>query len=463
MTLTERGGQTTEATIRPTVARLRQTYRDGRTRPVAWRIGQLDALHQMIVEREADFVAALAEDLSRGRTEAWLADLAPVVTEIKYARKHVHTWVRPARVRAPLAVQPGRAWVVREPLGVVGVIGPWNYPIYLLLAPLVGALAAGNCAVIKPSEQTPAVSAALARLVPEYLDGDAVAIVEGGKAESLRLIDQGLDHLCFTGSPEVGKVIMAAAAEYLTPVTLELGGKCPVIVAEDAAVKSAARRVALAKALNSGQTCAAPDYVLVHRAVRDRFLAELDRALDKYATRHPLPLVNERRAQRIAELLDRAGGKRVRGGSVDVARHRAEMTVIVDPDPASELMREEIFGPVLPVITVDSLDDAIAHVNAGPKPLAVYAFTSDRSVEERVIDEISNGGTVINHLVLHLLAPGLPFGGVGHSGMGAYHGRWGFESFSHRKAVLRKPVRPDPWFQYPPYSKLKERLLRAVF
>jgi aldehyde dehydrogenase (NAD+) len=228
-------------------------------------------------------------------------------------------------------------------------------------------------------------------------------------------------------------------------------------------VKVAARRVALAKALNSGQTCAAPDYVLVHRAVRDRFLAELDRALDKYATRRPLPLVNERRAQRIADLLARGRGKVVRGGNVDVAQHRAEMTVIVDPDPSSELMREEIFGPVLPVVTVDSLDDAIAHVSAGPKPLAVYAFTSSREVEKRVVDEISNGGTVINHLVLHLLAPGLPFGGVGNSGMGAYHGRWGFETFSHRKAVLRKPIRPDPWFQYPPYSRLKERLLRAVF
>jgi aldehyde dehydrogenase (NAD+) len=462
MTLTEHGPQATDATIPAVVSRLRETFRAGRTRPLRWRIGQLDALHRMLVEREADFVAALTADLGRRRTEAWLDDLAPIGTELRYARKHVATWVRPTRVRPPLAVQPARAWVQPEPLGVIGLIGPWNYPIYLLLAPLVGALAAGNCAVIKPSEQTPTVSATLARLVPDYLDRDAVAIVEGGRTESLELIDQGLDHLCFTGSPEVGKQIMAAAAKHLTPVTLELGGKCPVIVAEDAAVKAAARRVAFAKVLNSGQTCVAPDYVLVHRDVRDRFLAELDRAFDRYATRQPLPLVHERRAQRIAELISGAHGKLARGGKVDTSRHRAEMTVITDPDLSSELMREEIFGPVLPVVTIDSLDEAIAHVNAGPKPLAVYVFTSSSANEKRVVDEISNGATVINHLVLHLLAPTLPFGGVGNSGMGSYHGRWGFDTFSHGKAVLRKPVRPDPWFQYPPYTKLKERLLRAV-
>jgi aldehyde dehydrogenase (NAD+) len=463
MTLAEHPPQASAATIPGTVARLRGTYRSGRTRPVAWREAQLDALLRMVTEGEPDLGGALASALGRGRTEAWLDDLAPVISELKYARKQLPGWVRPKRVRVPLTVAPGRAWVHPEPLGVIGIIGPWNYPVYLLLAPLVGALAAGNCAVLKPSEHTPTVSATLARLVPQYLDRDAVAVVEGAAPQSLELVDQGLDHVCFTGSPEVGKVIMAAAAKHLTPVTLELGGKSPVIVAEDAPVRAAARRVAFAKVLNSGQTCVAPDYVLVHRAVRDRFVAELNRALDTYATGRDLPLVHARRAQRIAELIAGARGELARGGQVDTAAHRAEMTVIVDPDPSSELMGEEIFGPVLPVVTVDSLDEAIAHVTAGPKPLAVYAFTRSREVEKRIVDEISNGGTVINHLVLHLLAPGLPFGGVGNSGMGAYHGRWGFDTFSHQKAVLRKALRPDPWFQYPPYTRLKERLLRAVF
>jgi aldehyde dehydrogenase (NAD+) len=443
------------------VERLRATYRSGRTRPLEWRYAQLEALERLMTEREQDFVDALVTDLGRNRVDAWLADLAPVTAESKYARKHLRSWVKPERTRLPISVLPGKGWVQREPLGVVGIIGPWNYPVFLLLAPLVGALAAGNCAVIKPSEHTPSVSAVLARLLPEYLDADALAVVEGAAAETQQLIDQALDHCFFTGGPEIGKAIMAAAAKHLTPVTLELGGKSPVIVADDAVIKVAARRVAFAKSLNSGQTCIAPDYVLVDRRVRDQFVDELQIALNTFVPDDTMPLVHERRASRIRELIGSAGGTVVRGGRVE--QKGAAMTVVVDPDPSSELMSEEIFGPVLPVVSVDSIDEAIGRVNAGPKPLAVYLFSSSRANEKRVLDEISNGGTVINHLIYHVLAPGLPFGGVGNSGMGAYHGRYGFETFSHRKAVLRKPARPDPSIVYPPYNKLKQRLLRAVF
>ena len=464
MTLTEvpAAAPATEA-IAAVVSRLRETYRGGRTRSIAWRIGQLEALERMMDEREADFVAALGQDLGRNPVDAWLADLAPVVAESKYARKHLHSWIRPQKSKLPISVMPGKAWVQFEPLGVVGIIGPWNYPVFLLLSPLVGAIAAGNCAVIKPSEHVPSVSALLARLLPQYLDAETVAVVEGAADETQELIDQALDHVFFTGGPEIAKAIMAGAAKHLTPVTLELGGKSPVIVADDAAVKVAARRVAWTKSLNSGQTCIAPDYVLVDRRVRDQFVAELNTAIDTFKVNEQLPLVHERRANRIGELISGAGGRIVRGGKVDQAKHSAELTVIVDPDPGSELMNEEIFGPVLPVVTVDSFDQAIAHVNRGEKPLAVYLFSSSRAKEERVLAEISNGGTVINHLLFHVLAPGLPFGGVGNSGMGAYHGKYGFETFSHRKAVLRKPTRPDPAILYPPYTKLKERLLRTVF
>jgi aldehyde dehydrogenase (NAD+) len=445
------------------VDRLRKTFRSGRTRPIEWRLSQLEALERMLAEREKDFVAAVVADLGRNEVDAWLADVAPVLAEAKYARKHLRTWVKPQRTKVPLAAQPGRAWVQWEPLGVAGIIGPWNYPVFLLLSPLVGAIAAGNCSVIKPSEHTPAVGALLARLLPQYLDPDTVAVVEGAAAETLELIDQALDHCFFTGSPEVGKHIMAAAAKHLTPVTLELGGKSPVIVADDAAVHVAARRIAYAKSINSGQTCIAPDYVLVDRKVREEFVAELKIAIDKFRLDTPMPLVHERRAGRIQELIGSAGGRVVHGGTVDTAAHTAELTVIVDPDGSSELMAEEIFGPVLPVVTVDSFDEAVATVNAGAKPLAVYLFSNSRDKERRVLAEISNGGTVINHLVFQVLAPGLPFGGVGNSGMGAYHGRWGFETFSHRKGVLRKPTRPDPNLLYPPYNRIKERLLRAVF
>jgi aldehyde dehydrogenase (NAD+) len=316
--------------------------------------------------------------------------------------------------------------------------------------------------VLKPSEHTPTVSALLADVVPRYLDPDAVAVVEGGAAETQQLLDQKLDHAFFTGGPEIAKAIMTAAAKHLTPVTLELGGKSPVIVAADADVTIAARRVVWTKSVNSGQTCLAPDYVLVDRSVRDEFVAAVRAAISELLPQDELPLVHERRAQRIAELIAGAGGTLVCGGAVEPSRKRATMTVIVDPDPASDLMREEIFGPVLPIVTVDSLDDAIERVRQGEKPLAVYLFSSSRTAEKRVLAELSNGATVINHLVLQAITPGLPFGGVGNSGMGAYHGRWGFDTFSHRKAVLRKKAHPDPKLMYPPYTKIRQRFMRAI-
>jgi aldehyde dehydrogenase (NAD+) len=449
--------------IPDTVARLRATFRSGRTRPVEWRMAQLDAIDRLLAEREADIAKALADDLGRPAVDAWLADVAPVVGEVKYAKKKLRSWLRPVKVATPVSLKPGKAWYQYEPLGVVLIIGPWNYPVHLVLAPLVGAVAAGNCAILKPSEHTPACSRLLAELVPQYLDPEAVAVVEGAADETQQLLDQALDHCFFTGGPEIGKLVMAGAAKHLTPVTLELGGKSPVIVADDAKVKVAAKRVAWAKLLNSGQTCVAPDYVLVDRRIRDEFVDELTNAIGAFHKDADLPIVSTRQAGRVAGLVAKAGGKTVRGGKVDPDKKRAELTVVVDPDAESDLMREEIFGPVLPVVTVDSMDDAIAHVNQGPKPLALYLFSESRANEDRVLGEISNGGTVVNHLMYHLLAPELPFGGVGNSGMGAYHGKWGFETFSHRKAVLRKPTWPDPALAYPPYTKIKQKIMRKIF
>jgi aldehyde dehydrogenase (NAD+) len=449
--------------IPDTVAQLRATFRSGRTRPVEWRLAQLEAIVRLVKEREADFARALEKDLGRPRVDAWLADLAPVTGEAEYAIKHLQRWVKPTKVKVPLGVAPAKAWYQYEPLGVALIIGPWNYPLHLVLAPLVAAVAAGNCAVLKPSEHTPECSRVLAELVPQYLDTEAVAVIEGAADTTQQLLDQALDHCFFTGGPEIAKHIMAGAAKHLTPVTLELGGKSPVIVTADANVRVAARRVAFAKLLNSGQTCVAPDYVLVDRSVRDKFVIELNKAFDKFSQSPQLPIVNSRQAARIAGLVEHGGGKVVRGGTVDAVLNRGQLTVIVDPDADSDLMREEIFGPVLPLVTVDSMDDAIEHVLQGPKPLAVYLFSENRADEARVLAEISNGGTVVNHLMYHLLVPGLPFGGVGNSGTGAYHGEWGFQTFSHRKAVMRKPTRPDPSIAYPPYTKIKEAIMRKVF
>ncbi|HEV7205088.1 MAG TPA: aldehyde dehydrogenase family protein [Jatrophihabitans sp.] len=463
MTVSSRSSAATQRSIPDTVAQLRATFRSGRTKPVEWRLAQLQAIVRMVEERESEMAHALAQDLGRPAVDAWLADLAPVTSEAKYAIKKLRSWMRPTRVAVPIGVQPAKAWYQYEPLGVALIIGPWNYPLHLVLAPLVGAVAAGNCAVLKPSEHTPACSALLARLVPQYLDTEAIAVVEGAAEATQGLLDQAVDHCFFTGGPEIGKAVMAGAAKHLTPVTLELGGKSPVIVADDAKLKVAARRVAFAKLLNSGQTCVAPDYVLVDRSIRDQFVDELNKALDAFTDKPTLPLVNTRQAGRIAGLVEKAGGRTVRGGTVEADAKRAQLTVIVDPDAESDLMREEIFGPVLPLVTVDSMDDAIAHVQRGPKPLAVYLFSESRANEERVLNEISNGGTVINQLMYHLLVNDLPFGGVGNSGTGAYHGKWGFETFSHRKAVLRKPTWPDPSLAYPPFTKIKQMIMRKVF
>jgi aldehyde dehydrogenase (NAD+) len=450
------------SSIADRVSALRATFRSGRTADPAWRLSQLAALERMLTECESDFAQALEKDLGRSAAESWLVDLAPTTAESAYARKKLRSWMRDKRVGLPLGALPGSAFYRYEPLGTVLVIGPWNYPVYLTLGPLVGALAAGNCVVIKPSEHAPEVSATLARLVPQYLDPAAVTVVEGAVAQTQELIGQPMDHVFFTGGPEIGKAVLAAAAPHLTPVTLELGGKSPVIVTADADIPVAAKRIAWAKLMNSGQTCIAPDYLLVEESVRDQLVDQISTAIAAFRTDEGkgVPLATDRQATRLQRLLDGSGGRTVLGGTMDAATRRCEPTIIVDPDHDSPVMSEEIFGPILPVLTVDSLDTAINFVRERPKPLAAYLFSSSKQAQRRVLAEVSNGGTVINHLMFHVLVSQLPFGGVGVSGMGSYHGKWGFETFSHRKSVLRKPIWPDLSMIYPPYTESKLRLLR---
>jgi aldehyde dehydrogenase (NAD+) len=447
------------------VARLRATFRSGRTRDLDWRIRQLAGIERLLTEREDGIAAALAADLGRSPHNAWLGDIAGSKAEAEFARKHLRHWTRRRRTRLPLALQPGRAYYQYEPLGVVLVIGPWNYPVYLTLGPLVGAFAAGNCVVIKPSEHAPASSALLARLLPDYVDPDAISVLEGDASVSQELLAQGLDHVLFTGGPEIGKKVMEAAAPHLTPVTLELGGKSPVIIAADGDVTVAARRVAWTKLLNSGQTCIAPDYVLIDEKLKDAFVTALTATVAEFQQGEPAAqrIVNRRQLERIAGLLDGAGGRVALGGGVDREAGAIEPTIVLDPDPAAPLMTEEIFGPVLPVIGVPSVQAAIDFVNARPKPLALYLFTGSGAVKQQVLTSTSSGGAVINHLTMHCLVPQLPFGGVGNSGMGAYHGEWGFQTFSHRKSVLSKPAKPDPSILYPPYTEAKKKFIRRFF
>ena len=445
---------------------LRGVFASGRTRGLAWRLDQLRGIERLCDEREAEIAAALAEDLGRPPVDAWLGDIASTKAEATYARKHLKGWMRRRRVPLSLNQLPGRGWVQYDPLGVVLVIGPWNYPLDLSLAPLVAALAAGNCAVVKPSELAPATSAVLARLVPEYLDPMAVRVVEGDAAVTQALLAKGFDHALFTGGTEVGKKIMAAAAPTLTPVTLELGGKSPVIVAADADIDVAARRIAWVKLLNSGQTCIAPDYVLAERSVADELIDKIVANVREFRSAETDPLlriVNQRQFDRLVALISASDGKVVTGGGSDSAELRIEPTVIVDPSPTDAVMADEIFGPILPVLTVDSLDSAVELVNSKPKPLALYLFTSSRTVAQALIDRIPSGGAVVNHVAMHCMVPQLPFGGVGASGMGAYHGRWGFEAMSHRRAVLAKRARPDLKIMYPPYSDAAVKIMRKVF
>jgi aldehyde dehydrogenase (NAD+) len=448
------------------VRKLRQTFATGRTRGVQWRKEQLHALERLMTENEGAIAEALEKDLGRGPFEAWLADVASTVGEAAYAAKNVGKWMKRRYRLLEMSQLPGRGWVEYEPYGTVLIIGAWNFPFALTLGPAVGAIAAGNTVVLKPSEVAPASSALMAELVPRYMDNDAIAVVEGDGAVSQELIAQGFDHLIFTGGTEVGRRVYEAAATHLTPVTLELGGKSPVIVAADADIEVAAKRIAWTKLINSGQICIAPDYVLAEAPIRDKLVEAIRKAIDTFEAGNAAgkKIVNERHFNRLANALAATKGKVAIGGGSDAVAMKIQPTVVVDPDPAEPLMTDEIFGPILPVVTVQNLDEAISFVNSRPKPLAAYLFTKAKAVRERVIKEVPAGGMVVNHLIFHFATHKLPFGGVGPSGLGAYHGKFGFEEFSHRKSVLTKPTRPDLGAMiYPPYTEKAWKLARKLF
>lgn len=434
----------------------------------AARKAALRALMAMLEENEEDVIEALRADLRRPRVETILAEIASVKAEGRFAIKHVGSWKRGSFTVSPAVAQPGLGRVVPEPRGVVLIISPWNYPFQLSISPLIGALAAGNSVLLKPSELAPASSAVLAQLLTQYMDPRVVQVVEGGVNVSTELLAMKWDHIFYTGSTRVGRVVMQAAAKHLTPVTLELGGKSPVIVAADADLAIAARRIMWGKFLNAGQTCIAPDYVLVQAPVRDAFIQELRKAAAEFFDGEPAAtadygrIVNRSHFDRIGHLIDTAGGTTVLGGFRDEQECVIEPTVIVDPDVTAPIMDEEIFGPVLPVVTIDSVDQACAFVRSRPKPLALYLFSGSRAAQKHVLANTSSGGVCMNHVILHIGDQRLPFGGVGDSGMGAYHGKAGFDALSHHKSVLYKPQRPDLRLLYPPYTQRVEKILRRL-
>ncbi|HEV7565588.1 MAG TPA: aldehyde dehydrogenase family protein [Microbacteriaceae bacterium] len=457
----------THGEIIGTVAGLRATFEAGATKPLAWRMRQLRALRALLIENGAELERALKRDLGKNPTESQLGEIGFVVGEIDYAFKRLRKWLRPRPVSVPGSLMPARASVVREPLGVVLVIAPWNYPVQLILAPLVGALAGGNAVVLKPSELAPATSAAIAGLIPRYLDQRAVAVVEGAVAETAELLAQRFDHIFYTGNSRVGRLVMSASVKNLTPVTLELGGKSPVYVDDSVDLAVAARRIAWGKFMNAGQTCVAPDYLLAAPEVARALEPLLVAAVREFYGDNPETspdygrIVNDAQFTRLTGLL--ADGRTVLGGASDASTRYFAPTILADIPRESGIMQQEIFGPILPIVTVSGVEDAIQFIREGDRPLALYAFTEKDAVRRRFLTETSSGAIGFNVPATHLAVSGLPFGGVGESGFGAYHGERSLEVFSHEKAVLSKPLTPDTLrLIYPPYTERKDRFIRGL-
>ena len=436
------------------VARQRAYYESGATRPLAFRLEALRKLQEALRTREGELAEALRQDLNKALMESYMTETGIVLEEIRFHLKHLARWMRRRPVPTPMAQFHARSFVAPEPRGVTLILSPWNYPVQLCLAPLVGAISGGNCAVVKPSAYAPATSAALARILGDVYEPDYIAVVEGGRAENSALLEQKFDYIFFTGSVAVGKVVMAAAAKHLTPVTLELGGKSPVIVDESADLALAARRIAFGKVLNAGQTCVEPDYLLIQRSVKDAFVAAFRKALEQFFPggdyREMPTIISEKHYRRVKGLLE--GQKIVLGGRCDDARRWIEPTLLDDVLPDAPVMQEEIFGPLLPMLPWDTLDEAIDFVRARPRPLALYLFTSRRDVEDRVLDTCSFGGGCINDTIIHLATTHMPFGGVGDSGMGSYHGEKSFETFSHFRSIVKKSTWLDLPMRYHPYT-----------
>jgi aldehyde dehydrogenase (NAD+) len=426
------------------VARLRATFRTGRTKPLSWRREQLIGLRTMLTEHSQEFVAALRADLGKSEREVFRTEIGSTVGEIDHTLEHLEEWLRPEPAEVPERLRTATAWTVHDPLGVVLVIAPWNYPAHLLLAPVVGALAAGNCVVAKPSELAPATSRVIAELLPQFVDSDALAVVEGAVPETTALLEQHFDHIFYTGNGTVGRIVMRAAAEHLTPVTLELGGKSPAFVDQGTDLQTVASRLVATKFLNAGQTCVAPDYVLTDPVTASKLEDALETAVQQTYGDDPAAspeygrIVNERHFDRLTGLL--GSGRPVVGGEHDRASRYLAPTVLAGVAPDSPVMSEEIFGPILPIVEIAGLDEAIAFINERDKPLALYAFTESATTRDRLLAETSSGGVGFGLPLAHLTVSDLPFGGVGESGMGNYHGRYSLETFSHRKAVLDMPL-----------------------
>jgi aldehyde dehydrogenase (NAD+) len=445
---------------------LTATFNSGKTKDLAWRREQLKAVERMMSEREQDIFDALQSDLGKSAMESFTTETAYVSGDAAYSRKNLTRWTRKQRVSTPIIGQPGKSWIQAEPLGIVLVIGAWNYPLQLTLAGMSAAIAAGNCVVLKPSELAPATSALIAQLIPEFLDPDCIRVVEGDVPETTALLELPFDHILYTGGGNVARIVMAAAAKNLTPVTLELGGKSPCVVLPDANLEATARRIVWGKFTNAGQTCIAPDYVLADADTEALLVPLLEQNIREMFGDDPQQsdsygrIVNNQHFERVSALIE--SGHTAIGGQTDAADKYIAPTVLTDVADDSAIMKEEIFGPVLPIVRAENLEEAIAVIRGSDKPLAAYVFTNSKRDERKFLDQVSSGSACVNDVMMFMAVHELPFGGVGPSGMGAYSGRTGFETFSHMKAVIRRGWWPDLDVRYAPHTEKKLKFLRKV-
>jgi len=454
----------TQAPVKDIIRKQREFFATGKTKDVEWRIEQLKRLKQAVIDAQEAIVNAVKADLGRPDFEAYFEIAA--ISEINYVLKNLKSWVKPKKVSTGIEQFPASAQIYPEPLGVVLIIAPWNYPFQLMISPLTGAIAAGNCAVLKPSEIAANTSRVITDIIQKTFDPAYIAVVEGGVETSQQLLEEKFDHIFFTGGTAIGKIVMQAAAQHLTPVTLELGGKTPCIVDSDVDLKHAAKRITWGKYLNAGQTCIAPDYLLVDRRIKSDLLTEIQKCVEEFYGDDPSEspdygrIISRKHFDRLEPLLK--DGEIVVGGGTKPEEKYIAPTVVDQVSWESPLMQDEIFGPILPVLEYTDLKEAIAQINARPKPLALYIFSKDKQKQEQVLQETSSGGVCINDTVMHFGVSTLPFGGVGDSGIGNYHGKASFDTFSHYKSVLKKGFRFDPNWRYPPYKDKLSLLKRII-
>lgn len=439
---------------------------ENKTKPISFRINQLKHFLQVLKSNEDLLYEAIDKDFGKSEFETYETELSIIYHETRLAIKKLKTWSKPKNVRTNLVNFPGKSQIYSEPYGTTLVIGAWNYPYQLTLVPAVSAITAGNTVIIKPSELAANTSAAMAKIINENFKEDFLYVLEGGVSETTDLLNQKFDKIFFTGSTNVGRIVYEAAAKNLTPVTLELGGKSPTFVFPDANLKMTAKRIAWGKFLNGGQTCIAPDYVLVHKDIKEKFLDEFKKQIIKIQGENPkgsesyVRIINKRNFERLIQLVDK--DKIYYGGERNPDDLYISPTVMHNISFEDKVMQDEIFGPILPVIEFDNLDEMITKVKQRPKPLALYVFTKKESVKKKILNEISFGGGCVNDTIMHLTNPKLPFGGVGSSGMGSYHGKMGFDCFSHKKSVLYKGTWFEPFLKYKPYTKLNKKILKWI-